>query len=84
MKVIFFIICNPGLSQRKDINVLIYHNIPDDVSFVPDRYSGSLQLVLVLVILLFSYHLLQMTPLWVLGPEWMLFILRALFKITSD
>ena len=34
---IFFIVCNPGLSQGKDINVLIYYNIPAVFSFVPDR-----------------------------------------------
>ena len=32
-----FLVGNPGLSQGNDIDVLIDHDIPDDVSFVPDR-----------------------------------------------
>ena len=43
MKVIFVIVCNPDRSQGKDINVLVFHSISDDVSFVPDRVVFKLQ-----------------------------------------
>ena len=45
VKVTFFLVGNPGLSQGKDIDVLIDDNIPDDVSFVPDRWIFRLPTV---------------------------------------